>query len=166
MIKKTKQLLLSLLAGTLLFTYVSELAPVSLQARTSHEQDIALIERMAETIIQDADGHYVVDMAKVKEYNLEDKLDKLEYIVEDANINRLGDDNTIDKFLIFGLTVAEVVKALILAGIAWLAKQLLNLGLYLVCQWQGYNMYLHSIAGRYNPGSYLFYSLCKSNRMV
>jgi len=127
-----------------------------------------LIEQMNEVIIQNQDGSYGIDNAKMNEYQLQDKVTDLKLITKIINLEAKNIDNMeLQSFSIFAeITVAKVVAALILAALTWVVNQILELGLYLVCLWQGLNMYRHSIARRYNPASFLFYSLCHARGIV
>jgi hypothetical protein len=141
---------------------VTEFSPAAVEASEQHAQEMILIDKMAETIIQDENGYYIVDLKKVDEYNLQNRMADLEQVARVTNAEIENESKTGVNTFFFGLTLAQVMSALTLAFLGWLVTQILEVGLYLACQWQGYNMYLHSIAGRYNPGSYYFYSLCRA----
>jgi len=155
-----KKILLSLFATVFLTGYMMELAPMTLAAQEAHATEMAFVEKIAETIVQDQTGKYRISSEKVNQYSLEYIHDKLQRLADELNATEVAKPQ-MESMMVIAIGIDVLLGALASAGMTGLVGIILAIGIFGACKAKALDMYRHWSRTN-NWGSYLFYQFCMS----
>lgn len=135
-----EKVFISFIFYDIIIGYMTQLAPVILEAHENQQEEQVFIDKIDERIVQNKDEKYEIDLVKVKEP------------VRITN-SQQEQGAEIENYAV--ITMGAVITALLTAGLVAVVNLIFQVGIFAACKTKALDMY-RLWARTNNYGAYLF----------